>query len=77
MPSIRSPYHIWRWGYFLDADGRPAGFDRYEALLDNLGKYKTGKSCLYVRSLDDVDMEVLQELVVESVKHMRDTYGET
>lgn len=46
------------------------GFDHYEALLGNLGKYKTGKSCLYIKKLADVDQGVLRELVSQSVDHM-------
>ena len=38
-----------------------SGFDEYDALLDKLGKHKTGKSCLYVNKLDDVDLGVLRE----------------
>lgn len=52
-----------------------AGFDRYAGLLANLGKYKTGKSCLYIKRLADVDLAVLQELVAASVQHMKATYG--
>ena len=52
-----------------------AGFDRYEALLERLGKFKTGKSCLYLKSLADVDEVALTELVAASVEHMRRTYG--
>jgi len=47
------------------------GFDRYAALLAKLGKYKTGKSCLYVNKLDDVNMEALKELIAASVETMR------
>ena len=36
---------------------------RRDALLEKLGKYKTGKSCLYVNKLADVDMDVLEELL--------------
>ena len=50
-----------------------AGFERYEALLEKLGKHKTGKSCLYVKRLGDVDLEVLKELVSASVKQMKQT----
>ncbi len=50
-----------------------AGFDNYEALLSRLGKHSTGKSCLYVKRLADVDMPILTELVVESVAHMKAT----
>lgn len=48
-----------------------AGFDRYEALLKKLGKFSTGKSCLYIKKLADVDKKVLKELVSESVKVMK------
>lgn len=47
-----------------------SGFDEYESLLAKLGKYKTGKSCLYINKLEDVDPEVLRELVRRSVAHM-------
>lgn len=47
------------------------GFDRYAALLAKLGKYKTGKSCLYVNKLDDVNLEALKTLIAASVKTMR------
>ena len=40
-----------------------AGFKRYEELMSKLGKYKTGKSCLYINKLADVDEGVLKELI--------------
>ncbi len=49
------------------------GFDHYEELLGRLGKFKIGKSCLYIKKLEDVDMEVLKELVEKSVEHMKKT----
>ena len=51
-----------------------AGFSNYDALLKKLGKYKTGKSCLYIKRLSDVDEDVLQQLIDESVKYMRKNY---
>ena len=48
-----------------------AGFDRYDELLKKLGKFTTGKSCLYIKKLADVDKKVLKELVSESVKVMK------
>lgn len=48
-----------------------AGFDRYDELLKKLGKFTTGKSCLYIKKLADVDKKVLKELVAESVKVMK------
>ena len=47
-----------------------AGFDQYDSLMDQLGKYKTGKSCLYIKKLKDIDQAVLRELVKQSVEHM-------
>lgn len=47
-----------------------SGFDRHGALMSKLGKYKTGKSCLYVKKLADVDLSVLEELIQESVEHV-------
>lgn len=45
------------------------GFDR--ELLKKLGKYKTGKGCLYINKLDDVDLNVLQELIGTSVNKVK------
>lgn len=50
-----------------------AGFERYDELMTKLGKYKTGKSCLYVKKLDDIDMDVLRELVKQSAEHVATT----
>ena len=50
-----------------------AGFDNYGQLLQNLGKYKTGKSCLYIKRLEDVDLDTLRELVSQSLQHMNET----
>ena len=48
-----------------------AGFTKYEALLNKLGKHKTGKSCLYIKRLDDIDLAVLRELIRQSIAHLR------
>jgi hypothetical protein len=50
------------------------GFDRYDEMLSRLGKFKTGKSCLYVNKLEDVDLSVLKELVKQSAEHMAESY---
>ncbi|MEQ8909458.1 MAG: DUF1801 domain-containing protein [Vicingaceae bacterium] len=52
-----------------------SGFSRYDELMQKLGKHKTGKSCLYLKKLSDVDQEVLKELMEESLKFMREKYG--
>lgn len=43
------------------------GFSDYQSLLRKLGKHSTGKSCLYIKDLDDVDPDVLRELITKSV----------
>ena len=48
-----------------------SGFDNYDELLGKLGKHRTGASCLYINKLADADMDVLRELVAQSVEHMR------
>lgn len=50
------------------------GFETYKPLMKKLGKYKTGVSCLYIKSLDDVDKTVLARLIRDSVREMRRRY---
>jgi len=51
-----------------------AGFKLYDSLMKKLGKYKTGKSCLYVERLSDIDEKVLTQLIDKSVQYMRKNY---
>ena len=46
------------------------GFEDATDLMERLGKYKTGKSCLYLKKLADVDAKVLKQLIAASVKKM-------
>ena len=48
------------------------GFSAYGSLMKKLGKHKTGKSCLYINKLEDVDMEVLRELAARSYKYIKE-----
>jgi len=48
-----------------------SGFENQDTLLKKLGKYSTGKGCLYIKKLKDVDTKVLKQLVSESVQAMR------
>ncbi len=45
-----------------------------DALFARLGKHKTGKSCLYINTLTDVDMDILEQLVALSWNSMNETY---
>ena len=51
------------------------GFGKYDELMSKLGKHKTGKSCLYIKRLSDIDLEVLEKLVSSSVRHFDKKYG--
>jgi len=51
------------------------GFLASEPLMKKLGKYKNGKSCLYLDKLADVDQTVLRELVRRSFVYMQKKYG--
>ena len=51
------------------------GFDKYDKLMEKLGKYKTGKACLYIKKLADIDQEVLKKLIKESVDYLNNKYN--
>lgn len=44
-------------------------------LMEKLGKYKHGKSCVYVKKLDDIDLKVLEKLIQNSLSYLKKTYG--
>ena len=50
---------------------------RREELLSQLGKYKTGKSCLYINKLADVDMDVLEQMIAADWETMQRVYPES
>ena len=50
------------------------GLERYAAQLEKLGPHRVGKSCLYVRNLEAVDLDVLEEIIRDSVRVMREKY---
>ncbi|MFD1843502.1 DUF1801 domain-containing protein [Sphingomonas qilianensis] len=52
----------------------PGGFPRYEDLLARLGKHSTGKGCLYIKKLANVDTAVLEILAGEAFDYMRTAY---
>jgi len=52
------------------------GLERFPELLSRLGKHKTGKSCLYINKLADVDEVVLQELIAAAWAVMAERYPE-
>lgn len=48
------------------------GFNDYDELLAALGSHSTGKSCLYIKNLDDVDRGILTQLIERSVAHVEE-----
>jgi hypothetical protein len=50
------------------------GYEDAPDLMARLGKFKTGKSCLYVKKLADIDMSVLEQIIVRSLKYMDEKY---
>ena len=48
-----------------------SGFTRYDELLAKLGKHKTGKSCLYINKLEDVNLGVLEEMISNYVDNVK------
>ena len=48
-----------------------SGFSGREALMARLGKHSTGQSCLYLKSLDDIDLGVLELLIEKSLERFK------
>lgn len=51
-----------------------AGVASHQDILDQLGKHRTGKSCLYVNKLSDIRLPVLEQLIVKALAHMAEKY---
>ena len=50
------------------------GFSKYQTIMKKLGKYKLGVSCLYIKTLEDIDHKLLHQLINKSVKDMGRIY---
>lgn len=50
------------------------GYDKYGSLLDQLGKHKIGKSCLYINKIEDVNLDVLKSLLESSYQYVKENY---
>jgi len=51
------------------------GLDEHEYLLENLGKFKKGKSCIYINKLADINRDILENIMKETIKFLKVTYG--
>ena len=52
-----------------------SGADEHQYLLENLGKFKMGKSCIYINKLADINIEELKTLMKETIQFLKTTYG--
>ena len=53
------------------------GFEGHAELMAKLGKHKTGKSCLYVKRLSDIDLVALEDMCRSSLAYMAAKYPES
>lgn len=52
-----------------------SGNKEHEYLLKDLGKFKIGKACIYIKKLSDIDQEVLKKLMKETIEFLKSKYG--
>lgn len=52
-----------------------SGSEEHKHLLENLGKFKMGKSCIYINKLADINIEELKTLMKETIQFLKTTYG--
>jgi hypothetical protein len=50
------------------------GLKKREELLNKLGPYKTGKSCLYIKRLEDINTDILKKMIEIDFKHVEEKY---
>ncbi len=49
--------------------------DNVDPLLKSLGKFKNGKSCIYIKKVDDIDLDVLEKILKAGMKKLKELYG--
>lgn len=50
------------------------GDQEREALLNDFGKHTSGKGCVYINKVDDIDVEVLKKLITQSISFLQELY---
>ena len=48
-----------------------SAFDKREELLQQFGKHKTAKACIYIKKIEDIDVDVLKKMIAASLKHTK------
>ena len=51
------------------------GLDQHRHLLNDLGKYKAGKACIYIKKLSDINEQQLVKLIHETIAYLKSKYG--
>ena len=51
------------------------GAEEHLSALENLGKFKMGKACIYIKKLSDIDVQVLENVMQMTVKFLEERYG--
>lgn len=51
------------------------GSEKNEQLIEKLGKFKKSKGCIYVNKLSDIDIEVLKEMITETIYQTKQKWG--
>ncbi len=49
-------------------------FDKRDELLEELGKHKTEKGCVYIKKLEDINIPTLEKMIVNHIKHIKKLY---
>lgn len=52
------------------------GSSEHEYLLKNLGKFKIGKACIYIKKLSDINQDELKNIMKETIRFLKSKYGE-
>ncbi|NEN24387.1 DUF1801 domain-containing protein [Cryomorpha ignava] len=53
------------------------GMAEHEHLVQNLGKFRKGKACIYIKKVEDIDLNVLKEVMSETISYLKLKYPET
>jgi hypothetical protein len=48
-----------------------SAFEKRDEMLKQFGKHKTGKSCIYVKKIEDINIDVLKKMVAASLKYSK------
>ncbi|HRP01112.1 MAG TPA: DUF1801 domain-containing protein [Candidatus Kapabacteria bacterium] len=51
-----------------------SGFDKFEEYLAQIGKYKMGKSCLYIKKIEDINLDILKIMLELAITHLKKLY---